>query len=57
MWFGTNGGLTYYDGASWYTFSKDDGLLDNNIYAIAITDKNEAWVGSKSGVVYIAQQM
>ena len=54
VWFGTNAGLSYFDGQQWRIFTKSDGLLDNNIYAVAPAGQGQVWVGSRSGVVLLS---
>jgi hypothetical protein len=39
LWFGSNVGVTRYDGADWRTFTEEDGLADN--YVVAITEDSE----------------
>jgi hypothetical protein len=41
VWFGTNGGVSVYDGSHWTSFTMDDGLISNNILFI-MTDNNGA---------------
>ncbi len=48
-WFGTNRGLSRYDGKNWNNWSVHNGLASNDIYAIAING-DEVWVGSRGGV-------
>jgi ligand-binding sensor domain-containing protein len=50
FWFGTNRGLTRYDGISWHTYDHSNGLLEDNVYAIATTAGGDIWVGTKRGV-------
>jgi ligand-binding sensor domain-containing protein len=50
MWFGTNAGVSKFDGRSWTTYTQEDGLTGNNVYAV-IQDRKEAiWVGTGGGV-------
>ena len=53
-WFGTNNGLSRYDGADWQTYGTQNGLLGVDVYAIAITPENEIWAGTKGGVARLA---
>ena len=55
LWFGTNGGLSYFDGKTWYTFTTSDGLPDKNVYSIAPTDDGKVWIGSRSGVILLGK--
>jgi ligand-binding sensor domain-containing protein len=56
LWFGTDQGLTRYDGTSWKQYRKQDGLLDNNVYSIAIAPNGDVWVGTKNGVARMAKR-
>ena len=49
VWVGTNNGLNKYDGNSWVGFTTADGLVDNNIKAIAAVN-GSVWVGTDFGV-------
>ena len=49
VWVGTNNGLNKYDGNSWEGFTTADGLVDNNIKAIAAVN-GSVWVGTDFGV-------
>ncbi|MDH3537766.1 MAG: regulator, partial [Gammaproteobacteria bacterium] len=53
-WFGTNRGLSRYDGKNFYNWSIHDGLPSNDVYAIAITPAGEVWVGTRGGVTRMA---
>ena len=53
-WFGTNNGLSRFDGDNWTTYGADDGLLGANVYAVVITESNEIWAGTRGGVVRLA---
>jgi ligand-binding sensor domain-containing protein len=54
LWFGTNKGVSRYDGKNWTTIGIKEGLLDENVYALAITPDANVWAGTKLGVVRIA---
>jgi ligand-binding sensor domain-containing protein len=43
VWFGTDWGLTRFDGVSWKTWRTADGLPDNNIQAIAAAPSGSVW--------------
>jgi len=36
MWFGTSGGVSRYDGKTWHNYTKETGLLENHVYALAV---------------------
>ena len=52
IWFGTQGGLSYYDYSSWKNYSKADYpvMIDNGITAITLDSKNLLWIGTDFGV-------
>jgi len=50
-WFGTQSGLSKFDGTIWTTYTTSDGLVDNYITCIASdNDYGWIWVGTNSGV-------
>lgn len=50
-WFGTWGaGLSRFDGKSWTTFTKKDGLGGNFIHALAVDSNGLVWAGTNGGV-------
>lgn len=55
FWFGTNKGLSRYDGKAWQTFGKGgaNGLIDENVYAVVALPAGEVWVGTRGGVARI----
>lgn len=50
MWFGTDNGLTRYDGVRWTRFGKEEGLRGEHVYAIAQSPDGDLWVGTRGGV-------
>jgi ligand-binding sensor domain-containing protein len=52
FWFGTNKGLSRYDGKAWQTFSRGgaNGLIDDNVYAVVAHPSGEVWAGTRGGV-------
>ena len=50
FWFGTNKGLSRYDGKQWKNWNIHNGLPGNDIYAIQIAGNGDIWVGSRGGV-------
>jgi len=53
-WFGTNNGLSRFDGQSWKTYGVHDGLFGADVYAIVVTPDNHVWAGTRDGVVRLA---
>ena len=50
-WFGTNYGLSSFDGTNWTTYTTEDGLGGNEVYAIAEDNDNVKWFGTRGGGV------
>lgn len=51
LWAGTWGaGLSMYDGQSWKTYTKKDGLPANHIFMLHETDEGTLWMGTSDGL-------
>jgi PAS domain S-box-containing protein len=51
LWSGSRAGLTRYDGSRFTTYTTQDGLLSNNVFAIYQAPGNETiWVGTARGL-------
>ena len=51
VWFGTNKGLTKYDGKTWTTWTKDNSPLpDDVVKALAFDRKGNLWIGTTGGL-------
>ena len=52
LWFGTNEGISRFDGTNWLTFNlgNSPGLADDNITAIFFDNDKNLWVGTDFGV-------
>ncbi|MBM2840040.1 MAG: Histidine kinase protein [Bacteroidetes bacterium] len=51
MWFGTDGeGLIRFDGVGFTSFTKDEGIVGNRVYALAEDSIGYIWVGTSSGL-------
>lgn len=51
LWFGTNHGLSRFDGSTWTNYRH--GLPSADVYAIALSDDGQVWVGTKGAVTWI----
>ncbi|MBC8077058.1 MAG: hypothetical protein H7Y32_13355, partial [Chloroflexales bacterium] len=49
VWFGTENGVSRYDGQGWQTYRTVDGLLDNNVWSIAGAG-DALWCATSSGL-------
>lgn len=52
-WFGTDNGITSFNGTNWHVFTTDSGLASNNIYDLAFEMSSygpEIWAATDSGV-------
>jgi len=54
LWFGTNKGVSRFDGETWTTYRH--GMRAPHVYALAITDEGTIWAGTKGGVSKIWRQ-
>jgi len=50
MWFGTNRGVSVFDGDNWTTYGTSDGLVNRFVNAIAIDTEGNKWFGTSNGV-------
>jgi peptide/nickel transport system permease protein len=50
VWFGTEAGLSRFDGDSWTTYTAADGLPDDRVVALWGDDEGALWVGTEEGV-------
>ncbi len=50
IWFGTQDGVSVFDGATWTNHTTADGIVDNTIQAIYVTAAGDVWVGTDFGV-------
>ncbi len=49
-WFGTENGLSRFDGTNWTTFTEDNGLTYHATNSLAIDHDNTLWVGTYGGL-------
>ena len=50
LWFGTDRGISAYDGFTWYTYTKSDCLADNQVNDFIITSGPELWLATNNGI-------
>lgn len=50
LYFGTDNGLSIFDGTNWTSFRVNEGLVSNNVLSISIDKNNTVWLGTDSGV-------
>ena len=54
QWFGTDNGVARHKGYNtldnWTVFTKDNGLVDNFVQAIAVDSEGNVWFGTKGGI-------
>ncbi len=54
LWFGTNRGVSRFDGSNWTTIRH--GLVGQHVYSIALADDGSAWIATKGAVTRIWQE-
>ena len=50
IWFGTNNGVSVFDGDNWTTYDTSDGLVNRFVNAIAVDLEGDKWFGTEGGV-------
>jgi len=55
-WFGTNKGLSRYDGKNWNSWNIHHGLPNNDVYAIALEADGDVWIGTLGGVTRLGMK-
>jgi len=52
MWFGTRKGLSKYNliDSTWQTFTKNEGLISNNIFDVKVDKQNNIWIATDDGL-------
>jgi ligand-binding sensor domain-containing protein len=50
LWFGTDNGLIKYDGEKYTTYTKKDGLQNDEIWGLTLDKNGLIWVGSIGGI-------
>jgi ligand-binding sensor domain-containing protein len=56
FWFGTDKGVSRFDGKNWKAFTTKEGLLDSHVYAVAAAPNGDIWVGTRRGVAIIGRK-
>ena len=49
LWFGTQNGVSMFDGATWLGYTTADGIISNTIQAIHVAVSGDVWVGTDFG--------
>ncbi len=49
-WFGTAGGVNFYDAPGWTSYTEEDGLVGSDVRALAVDSDNRVWVGTTAGL-------
>jgi ligand-binding sensor domain-containing protein len=44
------GGICYFDGVNWQSYTKVQGLVDNNVTSVGVDVNNNKWVGTAAGI-------
>jgi ligand-binding sensor domain-containing protein/signal transduction histidine kinase len=52
LWIGTDKGLWRYDGINWATYSKKQGLNEENITSILEDNQSGIWIGTMTGIIF-----
>lgn len=50
LWFGTQGGISVFDGKTFTNYTTDNGLNSNNILCLATDGNGVVWIGTDNGV-------
>jgi len=50
LWFGTQKGISRFEGDAWITYTTDDGLADNDVQSIAVVPDGALWFATSGGV-------
>ena len=49
-WFGSAGGVNLFDDPAWTSFTTENGLAGNDVWALAVDNENRTWIGSTAGL-------
>jgi ligand-binding sensor domain-containing protein len=50
IWFGTQGGISVFDGSTFTNYTTANGLNSNNILSLAVDKQGVVWIGTDEGV-------
>ncbi len=50
LWFGTDSGLSSFDGSVWQSYTTSDGLVHNQVNCLEVTNENTLWIGTSGGL-------
>ncbi len=50
LWFGTQSGVSHFDGTTWTNYTEADGLIDETVLAISVMSNGAVWVGTDFGL-------
>lgn len=54
LWVGHQAGLSRFDGSTWQTYTRADGLPDNQVLALEYTSEGDLWVGTPNGAARLS---
>ena len=55
-WFGTNNGISRFDGDSWQTIGLEHGLPSKDVYTLVVDGQGSIWAGVRGSVVEVAKK-
>jgi transcriptional regulator with XRE-family HTH domain len=54
LWIATDrNGIVMFDGSNWHSYTKEDGLPDNQVYTVILDPEDNIWVGTPNGVAVL----
>lgn len=56
LWFGTNHGISRFDGQNWISFRSNPGKMGTDVYTLAVADNGDIWAGVRGGVLRIGEK-
>ncbi|MBN2394010.1 MAG: hypothetical protein JXR84_24970, partial [Anaerolineae bacterium] len=52
VWAASAGGVSYFDGTAWATYTRADGLPADMVYALAVAPDRTIWAGTEGGLAH-----